>query len=81
VLFTGTKKLLGTPAAPEPIASRLYFYEDDELVELARKAGFTEVRLEQSDFEPYAREVGIPEEHLELFKGHGSGQLLISRKG
>ena len=27
VLFTGTKKLLGTPAAPEPMASRLYFYE------------------------------------------------------
>src|SRR5208283_3693962 len=27
VLFTGTKKLLGTPAAPEPVASRLHFYE------------------------------------------------------
>jgi len=40
VLFTGTKALVGTPAAPEPVASRLHFYEDNELIELAHKAGF-----------------------------------------
>ena len=28
VLFTGSKELRGTPAAPEPMASRLHFYED-----------------------------------------------------
>ena len=70
----------GTPAAPEPVASRLYFYEDHELLELARKAGFAEAHLEHPDFEPLAREAGIPEEHLELFKGHGGGQLLVARK-
>jgi SAM-dependent methyltransferase len=80
VLFTGTRKLLGTPAAPEPVASRLFFYEDHELEELARKVGFAEEHLERPDFEPLAREVGIPEEHLDLFKGHESGQLLIARK-
>jgi SAM-dependent methyltransferase len=80
VLFTGTKELRGTPAAPEPMASRLYFYEDHELVELARKAGFGEAHLEWPDFEPLAREVGIPEEALELFKGRGGGQLLLARK-
>jgi SAM-dependent methyltransferase len=80
VLFTGTKKLLGTPAAPEPMASRLHCYEDDELEELARQAGFAETHLERPDFEPLAREAGIPEEHLELFKGHAGGQLLIARK-
>jgi SAM-dependent methyltransferase len=79
VLFTGTKKLLGTPAAPEPMASRLHFYEDHELLELAQKAGFAEAHLEYPDFESLAREAGIPEEHLELFKG-GGGQLLIARK-
>jgi SAM-dependent methyltransferase len=80
VLFTGTRKLLGTPAAPEPMASRLYFYEDDELEALARQAGFDHVHLERPDFEPLARAAGIPEEQLELFKGGGGGQLLVARK-
>ena len=80
VLFTGSKELRGTPAAPEPIASRLYFYEDHELEELARTAGFAEAHLEWPDYEPLAREAGIPEEALELFKGRGGGQLLLARK-
>jgi ubiquinone/menaquinone biosynthesis C-methylase UbiE len=80
VLFTGSKELRGTPAAPEPVASRLHFYEDHELEELAHKAGFGEAHFERPDFEPLAREAGIPEEHLELFKGHGGGQLLIARE-
>ncbi len=80
VLFTGSKELRGTPAAPEPVASRLYFYEDHELEELARQAGFSEAHFERPDFEPLARAAGIPEEHLALFKGRGGGQLLIARK-
>ncbi len=80
VLFTGSKELRGTPAAPEPIASRLYFYEDHELEELARKAGLGEAHFERPDFEPLARDAGIPEEALGLFKGGGGGQLLIARK-
>ena len=79
VLFTGSKELRGTPAAPEPMASRLFFYEDQELEELARKAGFAEAVVERPDFEQPAREVGIPEEFLELFKGR-MGQLLLARK-
>jgi SAM-dependent methyltransferase/uncharacterized protein YndB with AHSA1/START domain len=80
VLFTGTKKLLGTPAAPEPMASRLHFYDDDELIDLAYRARFAEAHLEYPDFEPLAREAGVPEEDLELFKGSGGGQLLVARK-
>ena len=80
VLFTAAKELRGTPAAPEPMASRLFFYEDEELEELARKAGFAEAKVERPDFEQAAREVGIPEEFLELFKGRAGGQLLIARK-
>ncbi|HXX24550.1 MAG TPA: methyltransferase domain-containing protein [Terriglobia bacterium] len=80
VLFTGSKELRGTPAAPEPMASRLYFYEDQELEELARKAGFAEAVMERPDFEQFAREAGIPEEFLGLFKGTGGGQLLVAHK-
>jgi len=80
VLFTGSKELRGTPAAPEPMASRLHFYEDHELVELARTAGFGEAHLEWPDYEPFAREAGVPEEALELFKGRGGGQLMVARK-
>ena len=80
VLFTGSKELRGTPAAPEPMASRIFFYEDRELVELARAAGFDEAHVEHPDFEKLAREVGIPEEHLELFKGRSGGQLLLACK-
>jgi SAM-dependent methyltransferase len=80
VLFTGSKELRGTPAAPEPIASRLYFYEDNELVELARKAGFDEAHIERPDFEQFAREAGVPEEALPLFRSGGGGQLLVARK-
>jgi len=80
VLFTGTKALLGTPAAPEPVASRLHFYEDHELHELAQQAGFTKAHFEYPDFEPLAREAGVPEEAIALFKGPGGGQLLVALK-
>jgi SAM-dependent methyltransferase len=79
VLFTGSKELRGTPAAPEPMASRLHFYEDQELEELARKAGFDDAEVQRPDFEQFAREVGIPEEFLGLFKGRAGGQLLLAR--
>ena len=39
-IYTTSPELRGTPAAPEPVASRGRFYEDEELVELARLAGF-----------------------------------------
>lgn len=66
----------GTPAAPEPMASRLHFYEDDELEDLARAAGFVQARVVRRDLEPYAREAGVPEEHLPLFTGPGAPFLL-----
>ena len=65
---------------PEPMASRLHFYEDQELEDLARQAGFDDAHLERPDFEAFAREAGVPEEHLELFRGRGGGQLLVAHK-
>jgi SAM-dependent methyltransferase len=62
-------KWRGTPAAPEPIASRLHFYDDDELGQLACDAGFDTVQVVRRSLEPYARESGVPEEHVPMFAG------------
>jgi SAM-dependent methyltransferase len=81
IVFTGSKDLRGTPAAPEPIASQLRFYEDEELVTLARKAGFGEAKVERPSLLHYAESVGVPKEALSLFSSEGGGgQFLIARK-
>ena len=81
VVFAGSAALKGTPAAPEPMASRLRFYENDELVSLAREAGFSEARVKHPDLGRFAREEGVPNEALPLFEGtSGAGQLLVARK-
>ncbi len=61
-------ELRGTPAAPEPIASRLHFYTDEELGRIGRDAGFDGVRVERIPLAEYAREAGVPEEHVPLFE-------------
>jgi len=72
-------RLRGTPAAPEPMASRLRFYEPAELESLARQAGFDDVKVVRRDLEAFAREAGVPEEHLPLFAG-GDGFLLARKR-
>ncbi len=42
-------ELRGTPAAPEPIASRAFFYTDAELAALAERAGFGDVAVANDD--------------------------------
>jgi SAM-dependent methyltransferase len=79
-VFTGSAELRGTPAAPEPMASRLAFYSDEELEQLARAAGFAEVRVEAPELGEHARAVGVPEEQVGLFDGRSGGQLLLARK-
>ncbi len=69
----------GTPAAPEPMASRLHFYDERELEELGRTAGFPDVRVVRRDLERFAREAGVPEEHIPLFRGPGA-RFLLARK-
>ena len=44
-IYTTAPEAKGSPAAPYPLATRGRFYEDDELVALARQAGFREARL------------------------------------
>jgi len=42
-LYTTSPELRGTPAAPEPLASRTHLYEDEALASFASAAGFTDV--------------------------------------
>lgn len=44
-VYTTGPELRGTPAAPEPIASRGHFYSDEELAELARRAELRDVTV------------------------------------
>ncbi len=67
------------PRAPADLpASRLGSYEDGGLRELASAAGFSEVRVERPDLEPYARDAGLPEDAMALFPGTGGAQLLVA---
>jgi SAM-dependent methyltransferase len=68
----------GTPAAPEPMASRLRFYEDEDLVRFAHDAALTDARVVRRSLEEPAREVGIPDEYVELFVG--DAPFLVARK-
>jgi SAM-dependent methyltransferase len=47
--FTTAAELRGTPAAPEPIASRAHFYADEELVALAAAAGLEGAAVRSRD--------------------------------
>jgi SAM-dependent methyltransferase len=80
ILLGSDSRWRGTPAAPEPMASRLHFYEDDELQRLAEEAGFAQANVVRRDLLPFARQVGIPEEHLALFAGPGA-PFLLAQKG
>ncbi len=69
----------GTMAAPEPMASRLHFYSDDELKQLATRAGFSKAVVVMRDVEPYARQAGIPEEYMGMFSGPTTQFLIACR--
>lgn len=78
VMLGSDPALRGTPAAPEPIASRLHFYTDRELQQLAIDAGFQNAKVERRELLAFAKLVGVPEEHLPLFAG--GAPFLIARK-
>ena len=80
VVLGSDPALRGTPAAPEPMASYLRFYEDDELKQLAVEAGFAKATVVRRDLEQFARQVGVPEEHIALFAGPGTS-FLLAQKG
>jgi SAM-dependent methyltransferase len=76
-LFMGTKVLVGTPACPEPIASRIRFYEGPEIGALARTAGFTQARVSEPDLGPYAKAAHLPPDVVTFFSGASGGAMLV----
>jgi SAM-dependent methyltransferase len=80
VVFTGSKEIKGTPAAPEPGASRLRFYDDAELEALAQQAGFDKAEVKHPSLHEYAKKAGVPEADLEFFEKSSAFQLLVCRK-
>jgi ubiquinone/menaquinone biosynthesis C-methylase UbiE len=42
-IYTTSSSLRGTPAAPEPLAGRSHFYENEQLAALAERAGYANV--------------------------------------
>jgi SAM-dependent methyltransferase len=66
-VYSGTKKMYGTPAAGPKRKGGVRLYEDRELVRFAQRAGLTDIRVEHPDLTAFARQVGIPEDHLDLF--------------
>lgn len=79
-IFAATAAMRGTPAAPEPLASRIHFYAPEELADLVRSVGFCEVRADEPEMEPYARQARLPEELVAFFRGHEGALLLTARK-
>ena len=80
VVFGGSKEIKGTPAAPEPGASRLRFYDDGELEAFAREAGFDGAKVEHPSFYEYAKKAGVPRADLWLFQRNSTFQLLVCYK-
>ncbi len=79
-IFTVSEEARGSPAAPEPMASRVRFYTDDELGALAREAGFHEARVSRPDLGPFARAAGLPDDLVALFASDTPfGQLVVAR--
>jgi hypothetical protein len=48
-IYTPGPELRGTPAAPEPVASRGHFYADDELLSLASAARLRDAMVYPAD--------------------------------
>ncbi|MGP8077727.1 MAG: methyltransferase domain-containing protein [Thermoplasmata archaeon] len=79
-IYAATAALRGTPAAPEPFASRIRFFERAELEAIGREAGFVDVRVDEPSLEPYARSANLPAPVVEFFRGDTGALLLTARK-
>ena len=79
VAWTGTPKMYGTPAAGPKRKGGPRFYRDAQLARCARRAGFSDVRVDHPELRPVAKEVGVPKPARFLF-GPDYGTLLWARR-
>ena len=77
VIFTASESVIGTIAAPEPLASLSHYYTNGELIGMTRNAGFKDITVVSPSLEPFAREAGVPEDVAKFFKGSGEGGQLL----
>ena len=80
VVWTGSPKMYGTPAAGPKRRGGVRLYEDRVVVRFARKAGFSDVRVDHPDLRPIAKAVGVPKPSRFLF-GPEYGGFLWARRG
>jgi SAM-dependent methyltransferase len=80
VAWTGTPKMYGTPAAGPKRRGGARLYEDGALIRFARRAGFSDVRIDHPDLRLTAKALGVPKPARFLF-GPEYGVLLWARRG
>jgi len=79
VAWTGTPKMYGTPAAGPRRRGGARLYEDTALTRFARRAGFSDVRIDHPDLRTIAKALGVPKPARFLF-GPDYGTLLWARR-
>ncbi len=79
VVWTSSPKMYGTPAAGPKRKGGVRLYEDDVVTRFARKAGFSDVRIDHPDLRPIAKAVGVPTPSRFLF-GPEYGGFLWARR-
>ena len=79
VAWTGTPKMYGTPAAGPRRKGGARLYEDRVLSRFARRAGFSDVRIDHPDLRSTAKSVGVPKPAWFLF-GPDYETLLWARR-
>ena len=80
VAWTGTPKSYGTAAVGPTRKGGPRLYEDKVLTRLARKGGFSEIRIEHPDLRPVAKTLGVPKPARFLF-GPDYGTFLWASRG
>ncbi len=79
VVWTGSPKMYGTPAAGPRRKGGVRLYEDSVVARFARRAGFSNVRIDHPDLRPIAKAVGVPGPSRYLF-GPEYGGFLWARR-
>lgn len=80
VVFGSDPSTRGTPASPDPLASHLRFYTDEELARLGHLAGFPDARVLRRDLGPHARDAGLPEDVVAAFAGWAAPFLVAHKR-
>jgi len=80
VAWTGTPRAYGTPAVGPKRKDGPRLYEDSALIRFARRAGFSEVRVDHPDLRGIAKKVGVPRQSWFLFASEFNS-FLWGRRG